>query len=374
MKTKLFTTYFFCVIFSFSIYGDVSPSIKIQTAKQEILQTYKDVITTKSMQRLKGVGQLGSVAYFGLGSKNFKRFDHCVGVAALISVFSTTQDPALRQQEIVAGLLHDVAHGVFSHGSEHWGYDHDKDGHKYARKDLEKALKKRGYVLNDLLVTESFPILDQSLPHMCADRIDYNIRKGMHLGILTQVQADYILDHLHFNGTRWFFDAPEPALLFARLSTHFTKNLYTTSWNVVFYHYFGEIVRYLLDHKKVPFDLLLHGTDEAVLKVIYAHKSIPFIKKRLEACKNIYDSYQVVDSSEPYDLHVSFKSRGIMPLVQGKDKELLFLKDIKVEDAELQEQIQAYAIEYENVKKHCETGWYLKLKIPSMDSKVKSCK
>jgi HD superfamily phosphohydrolase len=67
-----------------------------------------DAILTSSFQRLKFIDQGGPLAYFNL-SNPFSRYEHSIGVWALIKIFNGTQE------EQLAGLWHDISHTTFSH-------------------------------------------------------------------------------------------------------------------------------------------------------------------------------------------------------------------------------------------------------------------
>ena len=81
------------------------------------------IIDTPQFQRLRDISQLGGVNFVFAGAAN-KRFDHSIGVSHLAKRFVTAL--AARQPELgvtpqdvlcveVAGLIHDLGHGPFSH-------------------------------------------------------------------------------------------------------------------------------------------------------------------------------------------------------------------------------------------------------------------
>ena len=81
------------------------------------------IIDTPQFQRLRDISQLGGVNYVFAGAAN-KRFDHSIGVSHLAKRYVTAL--AARQPELgvtaqdvlcveVAGLIHDLGHGPFSH-------------------------------------------------------------------------------------------------------------------------------------------------------------------------------------------------------------------------------------------------------------------
>lgn len=78
------------------------------------------LLDTKAVQRLRRISQL-AMAYLVYPGAVHTRFDHSLGVMYLSGLMAT--ELGLEQDEIelvrLAGLLHDVGHGPFSHVSEH---------------------------------------------------------------------------------------------------------------------------------------------------------------------------------------------------------------------------------------------------------------
>lgn len=85
-----------------------------------------ELLTTKTMKRLRWVGFLGAIDYFRKGSgkaahrRRHNRFEHSVGVALLAQKFALTAEIPQHDRLILlaASLLHDVGHGPLSHTLE----------------------------------------------------------------------------------------------------------------------------------------------------------------------------------------------------------------------------------------------------------------
>src|SRR5581483_8929060 len=68
-----------------------------------------DLINSQAIQRLKEIDQSGPNPYFNKRCPHFSRYDHSLGVYALLKRFGAST------QEQVAGLMHDASHTAFSH-------------------------------------------------------------------------------------------------------------------------------------------------------------------------------------------------------------------------------------------------------------------
>ncbi|AHI53378.1 HD domain-containing protein [Spiroplasma culicicola] len=83
----------------------------------------KELIDTKEFQRLRRIIQLGGGQFVFPGA-NHTRFSHCIGVYCVINKFLANEkiSNAISEKEAlvvqIAGLLHDIGHGPFSHTFE----------------------------------------------------------------------------------------------------------------------------------------------------------------------------------------------------------------------------------------------------------------
>lgn len=154
------------------------------------------LISTASMQRLKGILQHGITGFLGI-TKPITRFEHSVGAMLLVRHF---QAPLTEQ---IAALLHDVSHTAFSHVTDHvFCTPAGESFHEImkqtflAQSDIAQVLADYGYDWRDLLDDSVYPILEQPSPLLCADRLDYFFRDSLALEIITGQQVIYILSHL----------------------------------------------------------------------------------------------------------------------------------------------------------------------------------
>jgi HD superfamily phosphohydrolase len=155
-----------------------------------------DIMNSKAMQRLHGVLQHGVSALVGV-TRETSRFEHSVGVMLLVRRLGATLE------EQIAALLHDVSHTAFSHVIDYVFDEHVTQGYHEEHKleyvsgtDIPDTLEKHGYRWMDFMHEENFTLLEQDLPHLCADRLDYFLRDARDLGLAANHEVSNALAHL----------------------------------------------------------------------------------------------------------------------------------------------------------------------------------
>ena len=170
-----------------------------------------DLMATQALQRLRGVLQHGITALIGI-TEPVTRFDHSVGVMLLVRRLGGALD------EQIAALLHDVSHTAFSHVIDYVVDGHDsqsyheewKESH-LSSSDVPDVLARHGYDWRDFLHEENYALLEQPVPRLCADRLDYFLRDSRDLGLSTLDQIRHALDHLVVHDERIGVDAVDVA-------------------------------------------------------------------------------------------------------------------------------------------------------------------
>jgi len=170
-----------------------------------------DLINTVAMQRLHGVLQHGVSALIGVTSAT-TRFEHSLGVMLLVRRLGASLD------EQIAALLHDISHTAFSHVIDYVFDGHNDqnfhDQHKVeyvAGTDIPAVLDVYGLRWLDYMEEDSFPLLEQPSPHLCADRLDYFLRDIRDLGLADDSDLDFALQHLIVENNRIVVDSIESA-------------------------------------------------------------------------------------------------------------------------------------------------------------------
>jgi HD superfamily phosphohydrolase len=137
----------------------------------------QELIKTSQMQRLKGINQSGVPSEF-FYTKNYSRYEHSLGVLILLIKFGASEE------EQVAGLLHDVSHTAFSHVID-WvvgnfaneSFQDDNLERILKTPEINNILKKYKYDYKRISKLESYSLLDNEIPNLCADRLDYSLRQ-----------------------------------------------------------------------------------------------------------------------------------------------------------------------------------------------------
>ncbi len=305
------------------------------------------VMDSPTMQRLKGIDQSGPDVYLGDFPK-FSRFDHSVGVGVLLQKI----DAPLKEQ--IVGLLHDASHLAFSHVADVL-YHMDNQEHSYQDKIHLHYLSQTEIpgILNEFCGLEDldpdlpeYKGLEQSLPDMCADRIQYNIHTGVITNRITPLQAKDIVDDLRFENEKWYFENAGTAHLFATLPLYFTRNLWGSARNHAIYHYFSAALGQALDIGIIDEKSLHFGQDQEIMDILEDSQDVT-ISQMIEKCRNIEENFEVTDSE--YDLYMTPKFRGIDPLVKA-DQELIRLTQMNPD----------FKREYDEIKKWCIEGYGIK--------------
>ena len=137
------------------------------------------------LSRLKGVGLLCGTDWTSLYKNRFyySRLDHSLGVALIIWHF--THDKA----QTLAGLFHDASTPVFSHVSDFRKGDAltqtatESDNERLLKNDTDLGglLAQDGLSVNQICDYHIYPVADNEIPQLSADRLEYMFPSGMAL-------------------------------------------------------------------------------------------------------------------------------------------------------------------------------------------------
>ena len=312
--------------------------------EQEIKDKFiLDLINSKPMQRLKKINQHGATAYVWPEIFNVTRFEHSLGVYFLLKKLGASDE------ELVAGLLHDVAHTAFSHvvdfalGTTAHNYHEKFFGKVIMSSELPRILRKHKFDVKRILDEKNFPLLEQEIPGLCADRLDYFFRDMLVYGLITKEDIDYFLDNLSVKDNKIIMKNRESA---RKIGDNYTEGNYKL-WAPVFivgqYNLLAIILKNALKRGIIREEDLFK-TDDEVYSILLED---PDSEEKL---KLLNPSVKYIDDPSDYDFYVKTKLRQIDPL---------FLEDNKVK--RLSEEDPEYKNKLEKLRKFIEKGFYIKI-------------
>ncbi len=344
MKLLLF------LLLTFSLHAKEIPTIYQTFEVQE--PVLLELIESPPMQRLKKLHQYG-IAPMMEKYEEYSRFDHSLGVWALLRKKNCSL------QEQIAGLLHDISHTVFSHFGDFFFEHGDKeksyqDGihlsflEKYQ---IAKILEKHQINLEEMHITkERYPALEQDLPNLCADRIDYNLQGAFLHGDITHEEMMQLYNDLSFDGKDWTLTNPKLAEKLALFPLSMSLKLWSGVENYFANKWLGEIVHHLISEKELTLDHIQYGNDCELWEKITAHKH-PYILERTKKIKNTKAHYKT-------EIHpaliIPIKFRGVDPLIKTNNGKV-----------HLSELSKSYHQVFEETKQKATQGWRFGATTPS---------
>jgi len=281
-----------------------------------------ELISAKAIQRLKGI-DCGCYAPLYNNPRNldhnllkYTRFDHSIGVYWLLEQYGDDLEAQ------VSGLLHDVSHTAFSHGADYFfdegcqkSHSYQDDNHDSFIKNsaIPKILEKYDLTLDRIIHEANFPLLENELPDICADRIDYSLRSALHSRDYTRDEVTDILNHLKTKDNQWYFDNLDYGQKYANLFKKMNDTYYSDASAAILYTAMKGLMRYAIEKKYITKDDFLED-DEYVLNKIKA--KMPFDNQLKRLYNNINNKQvfrQVEGNTEAEPIYL--KSRIIDPYV-----------------------------------------------------------
>lgn len=274
------------------------------------------IIKHSAFQRLKNI-YISAYGYLYNLPRNSTRYDHSIGVYLLLNHFKASK------KEQIAGLIHDISHTALSHVSTYallgkfTGKEFHELQHKKFIKDsgLEKLLSKLGFKSEELLHSESFSLLENDLPDICADRLDYAMRDGLHLQILSRQQVQQILDSLIINNDEFVFSDVAAAYIYSFNFYLLNLMFYGCPAEAHFNNIFGDMIKYAIS-KGVLKESDWYSDDVALLGKLQKSKNTK-IRRLLGKFNNKMIVYEDVENP---DVVFPKKIRVVDPkvLIKGK--------------------------------------------------------
>ncbi len=321
-----FRVLFICAIFVSS----VSHALQLQTlyGDYEVVEpVIQELLVTSAVQRLHHIQQYGVEHYVRKKMLPYSRYEHSVGVMVLLKRFGASV------QEQVAGLLHDVSHTVFSHVGDHvmalqHAKEFDQNDEAYqdnvhtwylAQTDVKGVLDTYGIAVKSMdPKCGQYQMLEQELPDICADRLEYNLYGGYIEGLVAEDEVRAIIASLEYRQKRWFFDDLHQAKKFAEISLWLTEHRFASLWNFVTYDLAAKALVRAVDLGLLTMHDIHFSVDEDAWNLL-CNASDEIIQKNMRSLVRYKDAYEEVGKGEKYDASFVGKFRGVDPWVQVGD-------------------------------------------------------
>lgn len=321
------------MIFQDRIYG------KIEVTEPVILE----LINTPQFERLKKIHANGIYFYFYPGV-NVTKYEHSLGVWHLLKKFGASLE------EQVAGLLHDVSHKVFAHVIDYFYGSHLKEDYQdnihlevLQSKAISDILTKHYFNLEEIGNFSHWPLLDNELPNLCSDRLDYTLRDSFQINFSDQALIDEVLADLTANEHGLVFQNLATAKKFGDLSLKMNNDFWHTDWGNQAFELMADILKYALSKNILTLDDFWSNDKEILEKLISINE--PWINKKLSDIKNIRQ-LPISGTADDYDVVFPFKFRAIDP----------WIKDRRLSQLDLD-----FKNQFEKLRARAKTGHYLKL-------------
>ena len=266
------------------------------------------IVAGPTFTRLAGIKQAGPSA-LAFPFKQVTRYEHSLGVYLLLGRLGANR------KERIAGLLHDISHTAFSHAVDFLFSTEHQDHHEKLkpeflhRDDLAGPLASLGYQPEDFHDDSIYPLLEQPLPRLCADRLDYFFRDSLACAVTTPAQVTRFLDHLTVvDGCSIAFDDAEVAREAAERFGVMNRDWWASPTEAFIYNEFADALRAAFDSGILD-ERALFGDDEAVLRQMIASDH-PIIQSKLDRIVNFQP-----DSLQDFEAKVQPKTRWIEPPV-----------------------------------------------------------
>lgn len=274
-----------------------------------------ELIDSPPFQRLKHIHQYG-IAFYTTHREEYNRYEHSLGVFYLLRANGCS----LKEQ--ISGLLHDVSHTIFSHVGD-WIFNRQNQELDYQTltlsdylelSGLRTILNSYGYTSDEILPKqELFPALEQPLPDLCADRIDYNIQGAFYQGFITYDEAIQISQEIHYIDGEWIIDNHELLKKLVRFSLFMTEDCWGSGTEYVLSMWLAEAILRGIDIGLLTIADIRFGVDQDIWDLL--HSSCDgIIQQNMHKILHHSDFHSFV-AKEEADIVVVSKFRGIDPNV-----------------------------------------------------------
>lgn len=274
--------------------------------KMEFPQVFADLLDTDALKRLAGIHQSGAIFLVNPDICH-SRLEHAIGVTMLIKKMGGSE------LEQIAGLLHDVSHTAFSHVGDYVFGNTEEDYHEKVfaeviyRSEIPDVLIKYGYDVNQILYG-TFDILEQALPSLCADRLDYTLRDGVHGGIISRQRAREFLNAIVLKDGKIAVNADDEAKWINKIFEKLNNEVFKLPLHLYANGKIAELIKKFLD-KGLLTESDMFKTDTLLLNKI----------------RTTYAGYEAIKSIKQLKGFAEFMRHGAVPKIKHRTLKALLV-------------------------------------------------
>jgi len=331
---------------------DIALYHQILCSNSEYPKFLDKYIALPILQRLKDIGLLCGTDWTPLYHNRFfySRLDHSIGVALIVWHFTKNK------AQTVAALLHDISTPVFSHVSDFRKGDALTQSATEAPnsimikndKNLAELLKLDGLFVEQVQDYHIYPIADNEIPCLSADRLEYMFPSGMALDgswTMEEIRRCYNdisilknengIDELGFNSLKI-------ALEYCR---HFCMigHILQLNENKLALNLLGKIMNLAVEEKILCEDDFMSLSEAQIIQILdknlQKESELYILYKTFRSMKKI--EHTDCELKNHYCVSLKVKQRYINPLVK-LEKATMRLSDCSVEAKQIIEDFKNY--------------------------------
>lgn len=286
-------------------------------------------IATPEMQRLSGVGMTCGIEYSSLYSYEHTNtvFAHSIGVALIVWRF--THD----KKQTLAALFHDIANPAFKHVLDFINGDSETQESTEERtsqiirnsRAIMRQLKRDGILAGEVSDYHLFPLADNDMPGLAADRLEYTLSNGLFLygawdidqvrrfsDNLTVLKNENNIDELGFRDL-------DVARDFTMNSLPMFEDYRSNNARAIM-QFYADIIKSMELHDYLTIDDLYTMNEREIIDWILScgDKTISNAFREFQRATSVYGSNAM--KKDRYCTSVKTKNRYIVPLVASEDE------------------------------------------------------
>lgn len=282
-------------------------------------------LQSKSLNRLKDISQNCGLDYTKLYNKlPYSRFEHSINVALIIWKFTQSKEQAL------SWLFHDISNTTFSHVWDFLLWDAEKQesseiyGNQILSNDplIIEELNKLNISIDKVDEYKLYPIADNNLPQLSADRLEYNLSNPILTNTRTiqdikTIYDDIIILKNEKQNIELWFQNKELAIEFWLLSIENDESSFSSYESVCGMHFLSHILQKLIQKKYLNHIDLYTLQEKEIVNLIYEKNDLEILDMR-----NYYTNLHSYKISRYYPKTDNFfvsskcKKRYVDPLIK----------------------------------------------------------